>query len=129
MDFNTPQYPQMPPTYNPNNQQTQQMAMILHLSQYAGWVIPVAGLIVPILIWQLKKNELPGLDEHGKNVTNWILSEFIYGFVCGLLCMVLIGFPLLAVLALMGLIFPAIGGIKANSGEVWKYPLAIPFFK
>jgi len=42
--------------------------MFLHFSLLAGYVVPIAGLIAPIIIWQLKKNELPGLDEHGKVV-------------------------------------------------------------
>jgi len=25
--------------------------------------------------------------------------------------------------------FPIVGGIKANNGEVWRYPLSIQFFK
>jgi uncharacterized Tic20 family protein len=32
-------------------------------------------------------------------------------------------------LVIIGIVFPIIGGIKANNGEVWKYPLSIPFFK
>src|SRR5207248_4635078 len=48
-------------------QQTRQWALFLHLSILAGFVVPFAGLIVPIVIWQLKKAELPGIDVHGKN--------------------------------------------------------------
>ena len=123
-----PQNPN-PPYYNPKEQETRQMALLLHLSHFAGWIIPVLGLVAPILIWQMKKNDLPGLDAHGKNVANWILSELIYGFVAGLLCIVLIGIPLLIVLGLMATIFPIIAAVKGNNGEVWAYPLAIPFFK
>ena len=31
-------------------------------------------------------------------------------------------------LGLLCLIFPIIGAIKANDGEVWPYPLSIRFF-
>lgn len=108
-------------------QQTRQWAMLLHLSLLAGFVIPFGGLIVPILIWQLKKTELPGIDAHGKVVVNWIISLIIYAIVCGLLCLVLIGIPLLLILAVLHLIFPIIGAVKANEGELWKYPLSITF--
>jgi hypothetical protein len=108
-------------------QQTRQWAMLLHLSQLAGYVIvPLAGLIVPILIWQMKKADLPGIDEHGKIVTNWIISEILY---CIVLAVTFVGVFLVPVVILIGIIFPIIGGIKANNGEVWKYPLSIPFFK
>jgi len=106
---------------------TRQWAMFLHLSLLAGFLVPLAGLIVPVIIWQLKKEELPGIDAHGKVVVNWIISGLIYAVVCSLLILVLVGIPLLGALFLVGIVFPIIGAIKANEGVVWKYPLAITF--
>ena len=101
-------------------------AMALHLSQFAN-LAPLAGIIVPIVIWQLKKSEMPALDAHGRNVINWVISAYIYAFVGFLLLFVLIGIPFLSLLAILCVVFPVIGAIKASNGEVWKYPLAIPF--
>jgi uncharacterized protein len=109
--------------------QTRQWAMFLHLSLLAGFLVPFAGLIVPIVIWQLKKEELPGIDVHGKVVVNWIISGIIYMIASGLLIFVLIGIPLLIALCIVGVVFPIIGAIKANDGIVWKYPLTITFLK
>ena len=117
---------------NPNNshdQQARQWAMFLHLSQLAGFVVPLVGLVAPIIIWQTQKEEFPMLDEHGKAVVNWIISELIYGAICFVLMFVIIGFPMLLILGLLGVIFPIIGGIKANNGELWRYPLTITFIK
>jgi len=110
-------------------QQTRQWAMILHLSLLAGHVVPLAGLVVPIVIWNLKKEELPGIDVHGKVVVNWIISAVIFAAICIPLIFVVVGIPLLIALGIVGIIFPIIGGIKASNGEVWKYPLAISFLK
>ena len=106
-----------------------QWAMILHLSLLAGFIIPFAGFVAPILIWQLKKKDIPELDAHGKVVLNWIISALIYGFVCFLLMFIVIGIPLLIVLGIVCVAFPIIGGIKANDGQLWKYPLSIQFLK
>ena len=65
--------------------EARQMAMFLHLSVLAGFIVPFAGLIVPILIWQMKKDELPLIDVHGKNVVNWIISALIYTVICFIL--------------------------------------------
>jgi uncharacterized Tic20 family protein len=86
-------------------------------------------MVVPIVLWQVKKNESEIIDQHGKNVTNWILSELIYGIVFFILCFLLIGIPLLIALGAVGIIFPIIGAVKAYNGEVWSYPLTIKFFK
>jgi uncharacterized Tic20 family protein len=110
-------------------QQTRQWGLFLHLSMLAGFVVPFAGLIAPIVIWQLKKVELPGIDEHGKNATNWIISQIIYAVVSFILAFAIIGIPLLIALGVVAIIFPIVAGIKANNGEVWKYPLAISFIK
>ncbi len=106
-----------------------QWGLFLHLSQFAGGVIPLAGFIAPVLIWQLKKADFPELDLHGKNVANWLISLFIYACVCVVLTVVGIGILGLIVLAILGIVFPVIGAIKANNGEIWKYPLSISFLK
>jgi len=102
--------------------------MLIHLSQFASFVIPMAGLIVPIILWQIKKDDSPIIDQHGRVVANWIISVLIYGIISGMLCLVFIGFPLVLALVIAGIAFPIIGGIKANNGEVWPYPLSISFF-
>ena len=113
----------------PTEQQARMWAMFLHLSQLAGFALPLAGLVVPILIWQLKKAELPELDVHGKIVVNWILSALIYAVVCVILIFLVVGIPHLLLLAVLAILFPIVGGNKANNGEARKYPLSISFFK
>jgi len=103
--------------------------MLLHFSVFLGYIIPFAGLIAPILIWQLKKGEMPELDAHGKMVVNFIISMIIYSLISFVLTFVLIGILGYIAVFFMGIVFPIIGGIKANSGELWKYPLVISIIK
>jgi uncharacterized protein len=111
-----------------NAKEAKQWAMWLHLSLLAGILIPGAGFIAPIVIWQIKKDDLPMLDAHGKMAVNWLISSLIYGAICFLLSFVLIGIPLLVILGILSIVFPIIGGIKANEGILWKYPLSMKFF-
>jgi uncharacterized protein len=108
--------------------ETRFWGMLIHISLLAGFLLPYAGLVVPILIWQLKKGELPEIDVHGKIAANWIISLTIYGVASALLCVVFIGIPLLLALAVMHVVFPIIGAVKANEGQAWPYPLSIRFF-
>ncbi len=112
-----------------DDKETRTWAMILHLSMLSGLVVPLAGLIVPIVIYMLKKDDMPGIKPHGYVVFNWMISAVIYAIISMILMIVGIGFLLIAALALVSLIFPIIGGIKASEGEVWPYPLSIKFFK
>ena len=115
---------------NPNKErETRTWAMFLHFSLLAGYVAPIAGLIAPIIIWQVQKDKLPGIEEHGKVVVNWISSLILYAILSTLLSFIFIGIPMLIVLIVATIIFPIIGGIKANDGQLWKYPLSIQFFR
>ncbi len=104
------------------DKETKQWAMFIHFSILAGWIVPIAGLIVPILLWQMKKDELPGIVPHAHVVLNWILTSFVYAIICLILTFVLIGVFGFMALAIATLIFSIIGGLKANEGEVWEYP-------
>ena len=112
-----------------NEKEFRTWAMFLHFSLLAGFVIPFAGLIAPIVIWQIKKDEMPEIDAHGKAVVNWLISALIYGFISFLLCLIVIGVPLMFALGVLSVVFPIIGGIKANEGRLWKYPLSIEIIK
>jgi hypothetical protein len=119
--------------YQPNmslqTPEQKQMGLIMHLSQLANLILFPIGIVIPIVIWQTQKEKTPALDAHGKMVTNFMISMTIYLFASLILMFVLIGFLLLPVLGIIGIVFPIIGGIKANNGELWEYPLAIKFLK
>ena len=102
-------------------------AMILHLSQFAGYALPLAGFIVPVVIWLSMRDEMPELDAHGREVANWMITELIFGGLFAVLTIVLIGIPLLLVLGVMGIVFPMIGAIRASEGTFWRYPMTIRF--
>ncbi|MGI8905961.1 MAG: DUF4870 domain-containing protein [Candidatus Sumerlaeaceae bacterium] len=101
--------------------------MLLHLSQFAGFMIPFLGLALPIVMWAVNKEQSAEVDAHGKVVLNWLITELIAGFVFFLLCFVFIGVPLLILLVFCGILFAIIGAIKANDGQVWPYPGSIRF--
>jgi uncharacterized Tic20 family protein len=104
-------------------------AMFLHFSLLLGFAVPLGGLIAPIIIWQLKKDQMPEIDAHGKMALNFILSMLIYSLIAFVLTFVLIGIFVFMALAVIAVVFPIIGGIKANSGELWKYPLTLNLIK
>lgn len=102
--------------------------MFIHLSQFCGLIIPLAGMIVPIILWISGKDNHWSIDKHGRIVMNWIISSLIYAAVSAVLIILLIGIPLLIALAICSIIFIIIGAIKAKDGIFWKYPMSIEFF-
>jgi len=104
-------------------------AMLCHLGALAGYIIPFGHIIAPLVIWLIKKDESPLVDDQGKESLNFQISLTIYAIVAGLLTLVVIGFILLIALGIFDLIFVIIAAIKANSGEKYRYPLCIRFIK
>ncbi|NLX66155.1 MAG: DUF4870 domain-containing protein [Bacteroidales bacterium] len=100
--------------------------MLMHLTQFAGAIVPLAGFIVPILMWTTQKDSNSNVDTHGKNILNAMISYAIYAVV---LCVTVIGIPVAVVLGLLFAIFIVIASVKANNGEYWKYPFTIQFIK
>ncbi len=124
-----PQQRQLHGTLSTSGTDVNVWSMYIHLSQFCGYIVPIAGLVAPVVLWQIKKDESEFIDKNGKIVLNWILSAVIYGIISTLLCLVIIGVFMWIVLGILLILFPIIGGIKANSGELWPYPLSINFCK
>jgi len=107
-------------------------AMFCHLAGLAAFIpiIPAFGCIIgPLVIWLLKKEEFPFVDKHGKEALNFQISMFIYAFIAGLLCFVIIGFFLLPIVILTDIILLIVAAIKANDGQDYRYPLTIRLIK
>lgn len=128
MNQPNPDFPHTP-NMDPLQKEINTWALIMHLSLLAGFLVPLAGLVAPIVIYLIKKEALPGLVAHGHVIFNWIISVVVYVIVGGILTIVLIGVPILIALAIVAVIFPIVGAIKASDGLVWCYPLSIQVFK
>ena len=99
------------------------MGMLVHGIALIGFVIPLGNLIGPALIWVLKKDEDPFVDENGKNALNFQITWTIILFLAGLSLFVLVGFVLLPVAALIWLVLVILAALEANGGEVANYEL------
>ena len=79
--------------------------MVAHLSAFAGHLFPFAHIIAPLVVWLTKRDTSAFLDIEGKEAVNAQITFTIYAFVCGVLCFVLIGIPLLVGLYVANVIF------------------------
>lgn len=100
--------------------------LLMHVSQLLTFSF--IGVVAPIVMWAVSKDESADADRHGKMILNWIISSFLYAIISALLTFAIVGIPMLIVLAILHIVFPVVGAIKANSGILWHYPLSINFF-
>lgn len=117
-------------TGDAQNKDAQMWAMICHLSALCGFIgIPLGNILGPLIIWLIKKEGAPFVDEHGKEALNFQISMTIYVIVAILLTFILIGLPILLGLLVADLVFLIIAALKANKGESYRYPITIRFLK
>jgi len=130
--------PTIPPPSSMPEHEVRMWNMLCHLSALVGWLIPFVGNILgPFAVWQMKRNEIPSVDVHGKMALNFqITVSIILLPACGIsfllghiFCFGWITSPLVVLLGIGALICTVIAGVKANNGEDYKYPFSFELVK
>ena len=110
--------------------------MLAHLSALVGLIVPMGNIIGPLVVWLLKRDQSPEIDEHGKESVNFQISMFIYiaalSVIAFILIFILIGFlliPVIAILCILDIVFVIIASIKANDGQPYRYPMTLRLVK
>ena len=104
--------------------------VLCHATALAGFFVPWAGHILgPLIVWLAKRNDSPEIDEYGKESLNFQISMLIYNVIAGVLCLVLIGFIILAILHILNLVLVIIASIQASEGKFYRYPMTIRLIK
>jgi len=98
-------------------------AMLCHL------LAIFTGFIAPLIIWLVKKEEDPFIDNQGKEALNFQITVAIAMLVAMLLSFACIGVILMPVVGIVDLVFCIIAAVKANSGVAYRYPVSIRFIK
>ena len=102
-------------------QEDRTLAMITHLSGI------VAGFIVPLIIWLINKDkpEKGFLNDQAKEALNFQITLILAYVACMILSFVVIGMLLMPVVWIASVVFMILAGVKANSGEAYRYPVAL----
>jgi uncharacterized protein len=107
---------------------TRTWIVLCHASALLGLFFHFVGHIFgPLIVWLVKRSESAEIDAHGKESLNFQLSMLIYDAVAAILCLVLIGFPILILLWVLNTVFVIIASVKASEGQLYRYPFTIRF--
>src|SRR5262245_64981382 len=101
-------------------------AMLSHLLALTGYVgVPFGNIAAPLVIYLVKKDESPFVAEQSRESLNFQISVCIYWLISGVLVLILVGFLLLAVVWVAGVVLTIIASLKNAKGEAYRYPLTI----
>lgn len=108
---------------NPLPKDATNMAMLAHLLG-----LTMVGTFV---VWLLKKDEHPFIDQEGKEAANFQLTALIGWVVCSIISVITCGIGALLYLPLLVVvvIFCIMGAMKAKDGIPYRYPINIRFLK
>ena len=114
-----------------------QWAMFAHLSALAGgiitagWAGSIGCFLGPLVIWLMKKETMPFVDDQAKEALNFNITVAIAFFVLFVLTIgtlgigIIITAPLMIIIGLAWLVLTVIAAIKSNEGVRYRYPFAI----
>jgi uncharacterized Tic20 family protein len=125
----TPSVPSQPLTAAQRDERM--WAMFCHLAALVGYVIPFpfASVVGPLVVWMIKREQYPLVQDQGKESVNFQISMAIYAIGALILIFIVIGVPILIGLAIFDLVCIIIATMKANEGVAYRYPLCIRFIK
>jgi hypothetical protein len=126
-------------------------SMLCHLAALAGFLFSLGSVIGPLIVWQIKKNELPEIEPHGKEAVNFQLTILIVNIIAWIIIAAVLGIgfgfgsfwrnpfyvfgggfglgTILVIINLLSWVLAIVAGIKANNGESYRYPVSIRFIK
>lgn len=104
-------------------------AMFCHLSAFAGFFFPFGGIIGPLICWLTKRDESVWVNVNGRNALNFQLSMLLYMVLAIPLCFIIIGIPIVMLLGTIKVICVIIASVQAAKGQLFRYPLVIPFIQ
>ena len=95
---------------------------ISHLSVLVG-----LGIVRPLIVYLVKKDESEVIRYHAKEALNFQLSLLLYSLGSMLLVFILIGVPMLIILGVAALVLSIVAAIRGSEGRNYRYPLTIRF--
>jgi uncharacterized protein len=132
--------PPPPPVSGIPSAEEKQWALFAHLSGLAGAVVTGVWFgwgcfLGPLIIWLLKRETMPFVNDQAKEALNFNITFAIVGVallvvtVMTLFVGLIITLPLGIICALSWLVFTVIAAIKASEGVAYRYPISLRLIK
>ena len=139
MDINEATAPPPLPPGTPSKEE-RQWAMCGHLSALLGGLLTSAiggwGFFIgPLVIWLLKKDEMPFAGDQAKEALNFNITVSAIFLILLILTILSLGLgailtlPIMLVVGIGALVLIIMAAIKANDGVAYRYPFAIRLVK
>lgn len=114
--------------------------MFAHLSALLGGLLTstVGGwgcFVGPLIIWLIKKDTMPFVDDQGKEALNFNITVAIIGVVLLIFSIftfgigLIVAIPLWIIVGVGWLVLTIVAAVKANEGVRYRYPFCLRLIK
>jgi uncharacterized Tic20 family protein len=116
-------------------------AMMAHLSALLGGLLTASFgrgwgcFIGPLIIWLVKKDTMPFVDDQAKEALNFNITVALASLVLLVLSIItfgiglIIAIPMWIIIGISWLVLTIVAAVKANEGVRYRYPFALRFIK
>jgi uncharacterized Tic20 family protein len=108
------------------------MALICHLLPFAGCLlpnVPVLNIVAPLVLWLIKKDDMPFLKDQGREVLNFQITVSIAIFICMLTLWLILPILIAIAIGIAAIVLMILGAIKASDGVAYRYPFSLRLIK
>lgn len=109
--------PQVQPPQPQRRENDNLWILFSHLSLLLG-----VGLLVPLIVYLVKKDESPNVAYHSREALNFHISITIYSLVCAVTC---VGIVLIPVIGIAAMVLSIIAAVKAADPVPYRYPATL----
>lgn len=120
-----------PTSVNATTTKTNKITPLFHTLALVGLFFPILNIILPAVLWWLKKDESPEYDRQGKQVVNFQLT-MSFAFVPAVLLLIFffpLGFPLTLLVYFYTLVMCLINLFRSINQQAVHYPLSFAFLR
>jgi uncharacterized Tic20 family protein len=103
-------------------------AMLAHLLSFVAAYL-FLGFVAPLIVLLVFGPRSSFVRAHAVESLNFNLTWLLYGIIAVILAFVLIGFLILAVLGIAYVVLVIIASVRANNGQMYRYPATIRFVR
>jgi uncharacterized Tic20 family protein len=103
-------------------------AMLAHLLSFVAAYL-FLGFVAPLIVLLVFGPRSAFVRANAVESLNFNLSWLLYGIIAVALAFLLIGIPILIVLGIAYLVLVIVASVRANNGEVYRYPATIRFVR
>ena len=121
--------PALAVVYTAGSERIRLWVMLCHLSALLGYVFPFGHILGPLGVWMLRREQVPGVEEAGRESLNFQLTVTLMALIGIMLSVVFVGLILLFLVVVFHFSMTLYISIRAQKGDTVTYPLTMHIIK